>query len=414
MAAWLRLLRDNAPFRRIFLAHSISRAGDAFNTVALVVLVLNLTGSGLGVAGTVALEVLPILLLGPVLGIVVDRYSRRSVMVSADVGRALLALTLAIFTTVPIAYVVAFGLSTFAQAFNPAVSSVVPEVVAEEELVDANSALWTVAVMEQVVLAPLAGGLIVAFGVAVAFSINAASFLLSAAFLIGLDAGRTPAAVGRTGWREVLAGVEAVKRHSLLSRLAIVQALAALSAGATGGLLLVYAEVALNVDASGFGLLLSAIGIGAALGPLLLRRFIRPAQRLWLFGPFALRGGLDLTLAATSSLFVALPALALYGVGTSTGMVAYQSTLQREIPDEVRGRAFTFYDVLWNGSRLVSLGLGGVLADAVGIRFIYAAGGVLLVLAFLVGVVSQEEQAGRQPSSRGKASSSRAQSGDGR
>src|SRR5712692_3775485 len=74
-----RLIRENPEFRRLFLAHSISRAGDTFNTVALVVLVFQLTGSGLGVAGTVALEVLP----GPVVGLIVDRYPRRGLMVAA-------------------------------------------------------------------------------------------------------------------------------------------------------------------------------------------------------------------------------------------------------------------------------------------------------------------------------------------
>src|SRR3954453_6265194 len=90
-----RLLVTNAAFRRLFLAHAISRAGDAFNTVALVVLVFNLTGSGLGVAGTGAFEVLPVLLIGLLAGLAVDRCPRRSVMIAADLGRAVLALLLA-------------------------------------------------------------------------------------------------------------------------------------------------------------------------------------------------------------------------------------------------------------------------------------------------------------------------------
>jgi hypothetical protein len=73
---WNQLVRENLEFRRLFLAHAVSRAGDAFNTVALVVLVFDLTGSGLSVAGTVASEVLPILLLGPLFGLGVDRYPR--------------------------------------------------------------------------------------------------------------------------------------------------------------------------------------------------------------------------------------------------------------------------------------------------------------------------------------------------
>lgn len=66
-------------------------------------------------------------------------------------------------------------------------------------------------------------------------------------------------------------------------------------------------------------------------------------------------------------------------------MIAYQSTLQREVPSELRGRAFAFYDVLWNSARLVSLGVGGLLTDAIGIRAVYLVGGILLLCAFAVG-----------------------------
>src|SRR5437870_3502059 len=75
------LLGQRPPFRQLFFAHAISRAGDAFNTVALVVLVFRLTGSGLGVAGTVIFEVLPLVLFAPVAGLLVDRFPRRSVLV---------------------------------------------------------------------------------------------------------------------------------------------------------------------------------------------------------------------------------------------------------------------------------------------------------------------------------------------
>lgn len=384
----LSLLRANPEFRRLFAAHSISRAGDAFNTVALVILVFDLTGSGLGVAGTVAFEVLPILLLGPLAGLVVDRYPRRWVMVVADLARAILALLVAVVgDSVILAYGVAFGLSAFGQLFNPAASSAVPDLVPEEALVDANATLWTVGVAVQIVLAPLAGALVAVFGMAVAFSINAASYLVSAALLAGLRSPRTTVGdVGRP-YAALFEGVRAVQASPLLGRLAAVHVLAALSAGATSGLLVVLATERLGVGPAGFGLLLGAIGLGAATGPVLLRRWIRPSDRRWLFGPYALRGGVDLTLATASSLSVAAPALLLYGVGTSTGMVAYQSTLQQEVAAEVRGRAFALYDVLWNGARLVSLGLGGILADAVGVQTVYAAGGILLLAAGAVGAL---------------------------
>lgn len=384
----LALVRRRSDFRRLFLAHAVSRSGDAFNTVALVILVFDLTGSGIGVSATAGVEVLPVLLLGPAFGLLVDRRPRRRLMVTADLGRAGLAGLLAVaHGSVALAYLAAFGLAAGSQLFNPAASSLLPDVVESDELVDANTALWTVAVAAQVVLAPVAGAVVAAAGVGPAFAVNAASFVVSALMLRRLAAGRTPAShVARTRtWAAVADGFSAVRGHPLLARMAVVQVLAAASAGATSALLVVLASEWLGLGPSGFGLLLAAIGVGAVTGPLVARRYIRPGDRLWLFGPYGLRGVVDLCLAAVPSPLVAGPALAAYGMGTSSGMVAYQSTLQHEAPAAVRGRVFALFDVLWQGARLVSLAAGGLMADAFGVRAVYVAGGVLLVAACAVG-----------------------------
>lgn len=382
----LSLLRQRPELRTLFLAHTVSRAGDAFNAVALVVLVFRLTGSGRGVAATVAFEVVPVLLFGPVAGAVADRYPRRRLMIASDCVRAALVLALALsHEAVSMVFFVAFTVSVASIAFNPAAASLIPDVVADDELVAANSALWTGAVAMQIAGAPLAGLVIARFGVAYAFAFNAASYLFSALLLLRLRAGRTPADITAAGWHAVREGVAAVRSHPLLARLAIVQVLASLSAGATSGLLVVLAAERLRVGASGFGLLLAAIGVGAVGGPLLLRRFVRPSTRVWLFGPLAVRAVVDLVLAVTRAPAVAGLALTTYGLSTSTGMIAYQSTLQVEVPDRLRGRTFALFDVLWNGARLISLGLGGVLADAVGIRMVYVTGGLLLLVAATIG-----------------------------
>lgn len=389
----LELLRSGGDFRRLFLAHSVSRAGDAFNTVALVILVFDLTGSGTGVAGAVMFEVLPVLLLGPVAGLAADRLPRRRLMVGADLLRAAVALALvASAGSIAVAYAVAFGLSVGAVVFNPAANSLLPEVVAEEDVVTANSAMWMTAVIGQIALAPIAGLVIAAWGVEVAFAINAATFLTSALLLVGLGAGRTPADIEVRGWSGVLAGVRTVRTNVLLRRLAVVQVLASLSAGATSGLLVVLAERRLHVGPGGFGVLLAAIGVGAAVGPLVLRRFISPSDKRWLFGPFAVRGAVDLTLATVTSPVIAGGGLVIYGVSTSTGMVAYQSTLQTLVPAESRGRAFAFYDVLWNSARLLSLAAGGVLAELADVQVVYVVSAALLFLAAVVGLTTRLEQ----------------------
>jgi MFS family permease len=180
----------------------------------------------------------------------------------------------------------------------------------------------------------------------------------------------------------VAEGLRIIRHSRLLATLAGVQALAALSAGATSALLVVLAEHHLHAGAGRFGLLIAAIGVGAGLGPLVLRRLlVDPRRPGVLFGPYLLRGGVDLILAATSSFGVAMAALGVYGVGTSTGMVTYNSLLQTTVPERLRGRVFAFYDVVWQAARLVSIAAGGVLADAFGIGAVYVLGGALLLAA---------------------------------
>ena len=389
----LSLLRKNPEFRRLWLAHAISRSGDAFNTVAVVVLVFQLTGTGRGVAGAVMFEVLPMLLIGPIAGLAADKMPRRRLMVGADLVRAVAAGSLVLATaSVPAVFAVAFVLSAAATVFNPAAASLLPDVVDEADLITANSALWSAAVIAQIALAPAAGLVIaVGGGVRVAFALNAATFVVSALLLLGIRVGRTPASIEVRGWAGALAGVTAVRANPLLRRLAIVQILASLSAGATSGLLVVLAQRHLGVGPRGFGSLLAAIGVGAAIGPAVLRRFIRAADRRWLFGPYLVRGAVDLTLATVASPIIAGVSLVAYGMSTSTGTVAYQTTLQQAVPADIRGRTISFFDVIWNTARLVSLAAGALLADSIDIRWVYVAAAALLLAAAAIGLTTNIE-----------------------
>ena len=382
-------------FRRLWTARTVSQWGDIFSFVALAILIYRLTGSGLGVAGVVVAEIIPVLLIAPLAGVIVDRLPRIRVMVASDLFRALLAVVLAIWNDDPaVVYAVAFGLSAGAVFFNPAANSVLPSIVKSDEIVAANSATWTAAVLSQVVLAPLSGGLVAVIGPGWAFAINAASFVLSALVLRGLRLTEPPREVGR---RRLLAeakeGVRLVAGDRLLRALAIGQLLAALSAGATSALLVVLAAEHLLVQPNRYGLLVGAIGVGAALGPALLLKLIPdPRRPLFVFGPYVLRGVVDIVLASVRSLPLAAGALVVYGVGTSTGAVTFNSLLQSHVTDRTRGRVFSLMDLLWQTGRMASLGVGGVLADTVGIRAVYYLGGTLLLVAAAVGFAATRRQ----------------------
>lgn len=375
-------------YRRLWGARTVSQWGDVVQTVTLALLVYELTGSGFGVAAVVAAETLPVLLLAPLAGALVDRLPRVRVMVVADLARAALVALLAVTSdSLWLVFVVAIGTSAGTVFFNPAAGSLLPALVPRDALVAANSGIWSAAVLSQVLLAPLAGLVVVTAGFRVGFTLNALSYVVSALLLRGLVVPRSPAPLERRRLlRDAADGVTHLVRDRLLRTLATAQLLAALSAGATSALLVVYAREALEVTGSGFGALLSAIGVGAALGPLVLLRVIRtPRRPALVFGPFAVRGLVDLVLAATSRLPVAATALVGYGVATSTGAVTFTSMLQAETPDALRGRVFASMDVLWQTGRLVSLGLGAVLAEAVGISAVYLLGGILLLAAAAVG-----------------------------
>ncbi|GAB2454026.1 MFS transporter [Nocardioides hungaricus] len=378
-------------YRRLWSARTVSQWGDTFNFVALALLIYDLTGSGLGVSGVVVAEVLPVLLLAPFAGPLVDRWPRVRVMIGSDLFRLVLAVVLAVWHDAPVGvYAIAFGMSVGAVFFNPAASSILPALVKKDALVAANSGIWTAAVLSQIALAPLAGLLVVSLGYGPAFALNAVSYAISAVLLRGLQVPGNPEKVQR---RHLLAeareGVTVLVHGRLLRALAIGQFLAALSAGATSALLVVLATEHLGVSGGGYGLLIGAIGVGAALGPLVLLRLIRnPARPLFVFGPYALRGVVDLAIASVASVPIAAGALALYGIGTSTGAVTFNSMLQGETPEHVRGRVFALMDVLWQGGRLLSLAIGGILADVYGIEAVYYLGGALLLAAAAAGLAS--------------------------
>lgn len=104
-----------------------------------------------------------------------------------------------------------------------------------------------------------------------------------------------------------------------------------------------------------------------------------------MFGPYVLRGAVDLVLAVATALPVALAALVGYGLGTSVGAVTFNSLLQASVPRHARGRVFASFDLLWQLGRLSSLVLGGLIADAFGISAVYYLGGTLFLLAAAVG-----------------------------
>ena len=381
-------------FFPLWLGQLLSSFGDTLHYIALVILVFELTGQGVAVAGLAVAEILPVLLLGPVAGVVIDRVSRKAVLIGADLFRAGLVLSLLWPQGPWHAYLVAAGLAAGNAFFTPTVQAVIPALTTEEQRLAANSVSWSTGRLVQILAAAAAGGLVAMVGTGPAFALNAASFVASAALIARLPIVPQAGRLARDA-RRGLTGYLADARHGLafaaadrfVSRLLPVQALASLATGATGAMLVVLSEQHLRLEPAGFAWLIGAIGVGALLGPLIpnsLADEYRSAR--WLCVPYVVRGVGDILLATVTPLPVALALLFVYGLNTSAGMVVFTSVVQGAVPDPVRGRVFTVLDVTWQAMRLLSLAIGGLLVDAIGIRPVFWLGGALLVAAGVLGL----------------------------
>ncbi|MDQ6883370.1 MAG: MFS transporter [Candidatus Dormibacteraeota bacterium] len=389
-----RLALGSRAYRRLWLAAVISRTGDTLNFTALPLFVLGITHAPAPVGITVLSEGLGLILGGLLAQSIVDRMPARRLLVSLDVFRAVAAGLLAIFPTFPTAVAVSLLLGLGSASFSPLSNAIIPRLVSDRALVAANGLQWTAGVLLQLVAAPVAGLLVTAGAARLAFTLNAASFVASAFVLLGLPYLPRLHENPSSAWWQLPELLAAIPRFTILPPLLAMQALAALAVGATSALLVVLARNAYGLSGTGYGLWLSAIAAGALAGPLLVPLLARMPACQAVSGAYVIRGVGDIGLGLIGSGIGGGLLLGVYGVNTSSGMVAFQTMVQREIPDAIRGRAFALLDVVWQTGRLASISIGVGLAASMGIRALFILGGALLVGAGAVGFIGLSRAVG--------------------
>src|ERR671914_126108 len=182
------LLR-NARFLRLWIGQGTSFVGDAISMIALVVLVVQITGSASAVGGALVARLLPTI-ASPLAGVLADRLDRRFVLVGSDLARAVLVLGLVFARDLATIYVLVFLMGLARTIFNPTIRAAFPSVVGGGDLTRANALIsGTFSVSETV--GPVLGGLLVAsVGVNAAFALDSATYLVSAAFLFRVPLSR--------------------------------------------------------------------------------------------------------------------------------------------------------------------------------------------------------------------------------
>ena len=355
MNPYVAVLRTNRNFRLLFIGQTISQLGDWFNTVAVFTLLLDLTGSATAVAWMMIVQFLPVALVGPMAGVVVDRIDRRRLMIAADLVRGVLILGLLFVRETDqiwITYVV-MALTVSASAFfEPARTATIPSITSAAELMPAN-ALSSAAWSAMLAIGASVGGLVTAVaGRHVAFVINAASFFVSAYFISRTRYDSTPPNLPRVAGFLALTGIpDLVEGFRYMRARAHVAALMFVKAGwgLAGGVLLLLTIFGQRVfpvggsTAAGIGVLYGARGIGAALGPIMLRWILgqQPKALRRAIGPaYFMVGVFYLMLAWAPALWLAAIAVLFAHFGGSILWVFSTVLLQLEVPDRFRGRIF--------------------------------------------------------------------------
>lgn len=378
---------------RIFLGGQVlSLTGTWMQSVAQGWLVLQLTDSPFQVGLVTTLASLPVFLLTLPGGVLADRVDKRRLIFLLQAGMLAEALALALLTAsgqVTVGWVMGlaffFGLLT---AFEvPARQAFVIELVGRTDLPSAIALNSTAFNVTRVVGPSVAGVLIASVGVAACFFVNAASYV---AVLAGLALLRLPPAVpdtsGRSPWEALAEGVRYVRDTPWPRALILVTATFSVFGYASLPMLPVFARDALATGARGYGLLVAAVGIGAAVGALALAALeTRVRRRPLLFAGGILFGAFLAAASVTGAFWLATVLLALTGLAMILTNVSVNTLLQTEAPDALRGRVMGFYSFVALGMAPFGALQMGWLADHLGIRAAYAiGGGICLVVSALV------------------------------
>ncbi|HEY8685237.1 MAG TPA: MFS transporter [Chloroflexota bacterium] len=384
-------------FKLYITAQAVSVVGDRVAIIALTFLVIKLSNSfAPALAVYFVCRLLPTLIGGLLVGVFVDRYNRRHLMVGCDVGRAVLlaavpslgALTL--WTLYPIVVV----LYAFTIVFETAARAALPDVIPESRMIGANAIIQGIENGGD--LAYVVGGaLIYLFSLQAPFYLDAATFLVSALCVFAM---RVPSiGAGKlSSWKEVpdlvRGGFTHLWGNPFLKWSTIVLGLAPVAGGAAFVLTPLFAQHALGHGSTGplasgafrYSLLQSGEAVGAVLGTLLAGRLASRMPLGALFGIGVTGTGLaDGSLGFVSSIYPAMAALLVAGFFNSLFIICGVTLVQTLTPTEVRGRAFAARYTVVNTALALGAGLGGVLLLVFSYRGLWFLEGAVIVLSSL-------------------------------
>jgi dTMP kinase len=342
---------------RLWIAQVLSSLGDWIGLVAVISLAQRVSGSTAAVGLVMVARMLPGFFLAPLGGVLVDRWDRRRVMVACDIGRAAILVYLPFLKTVPGLFFASFLIEVLTLLWSPAKDASVPNLVPPEKLTTANS-LSLVAAYGTFPIGSLLFALLAKLPTVLHHSetlplwADGLSFLSSGLLVSTLALGhgdrRHQKVDWRATWRDLSDGLRFIGSHELVRGV-----MTGLGAGLLGGGAVIplgpaVAKDVLGAGSSGFGLLMTFLGTGTAVGVLALSPVQRRLKREALFAGAVIGSGISIVFAASmSTLLPAALLVGLLGLCAGSAYVTGFTVLQENVSDELRGRTFaTLYTVI--------------------------------------------------------------------
>ncbi len=288
---YVRLLKTNRPFRHLWYGQVVSELGDWLNSIAIYMLVLQLSGTGTAMATVMMAKLLPIFFVSPLAGVLIDRMDRKVIMITSDVLRFVVVLGFLLVDDAGdlwLLYSLAVVEIALAGFFEPARSAIIPSLTPREDLVTANAlsgSTWSVMLA---VGAALGGVLVSLFGIKTAFVIDAFTFLLSAWFIARIQYPKEVLEKEKaerpdtSGFKTLVDGMRYLIAQPMIFVLALMKSGLAV-AGGVMTLIPLYADkmfASASAVSMAIGSMYSARGLGAALGPVLVKKFFGDSTRV--------------------------------------------------------------------------------------------------------------------------------------
>ena len=386
----------NGRFVRLWVGQGVSFVGDAITMVALVVLVVDLTGSAVDVGGVLVARLLPTF-AGPLVGVVADRLSdRRALLVAVDLARAGLVTGMIFSSSMPPLYALAFLLGLCQTLFNPTIRASFPGVVGAGDLTRANaiiSGTFSCAIAG----GPALGGVLVAWaGVDAAFALDAATFLVSAALLASVPMPRPRGGEGGAGFaRELAAGFGYLRGARVPLAVVAGAGLLMLAENTTVPAEVFLAKRVFGAGDAGYGLLVAAWGAGMVAGSGLMAALGDRARLLlwYLASVFVAAAALAAT-GLAPRFWAAVAAFALAGVCNGVDNVSTDALLQKRVSGPFLGRVYSVLFTARTAGESLALLSGGVLVEVAGPRatYVLSAAAVAAVGLFVLSLLASSER----------------------